>query len=128
MSQSFTGKITDSEDNVSLYADKDLVQTCDSDKGRQKLVNSSISTSDCHIAHLSGFSKYLENHSEDTENSLEEKKVLKIFEIYHKTACVMTIFNTKFTTFCYELELLCERQDRRSDLSFCLDTNFPTSL
>ena len=90
-------------------------------------MNSSISTSDCHIAHLSGFSKYLENHSEDTENSLEEKKVLKKIDLEEDSIFYHNVYS-KITNFFYELELLYERQDRVSDFSFCLDTNFPTCL
>ena len=75
LSQNVTGKITDSEDNAILHVDKHLVQTSESDKGRQQLVNSSIQDSDFHIAHLYGFNKYLQDRIEETEEDLEEKKV-----------------------------------------------------
>ena len=89
MSENIAGKVTDSEDNVSLYVDKDLVQTSDSDKGRQKLVNSSILNSDCHIAHLSGFSEHLQDSKDETEKNLEaEKKVILIcFYSVHFVHC-----------------------------------------
>ena len=41
-------------------------------------MNSSILNSDCHIAHLSGFSEHLQDSKDETEKNLEEKKVILI--------------------------------------------------
>lgn len=71
----FSGKITDSEQNASLYLDRDLVQTSISDKKRQLLVNSSLQDADFQMVHLYGFSNCLPDGTEEEMQDEETKKV-----------------------------------------------------
>ena len=73
----FSGKITDSEECTSLYSDKDLIQTSDSDKGKQLLVNSSVEEADFNIVHLYGFSQFFLKNKGQEEIDDEVKKVIK---------------------------------------------------